>query len=101
VIDKKKNKQTDQMSARKIGQGLRQGLGQIPINTQDWPGSGISGHPQDEPAPGIFAEIIGDNYFDDSAASNSMADDTNPTLLEEDDPEAEYAAYLDGDYDND
>jgi hypothetical protein len=101
VIDKKKKRETGQMSERKVGLGLRQGRpsavrpGLDPYKYSLWPESGISGHPQDDPAPGIFADIIGDDYFNNSTTDSSIADDNDPTLLEEEDPEVEPAADLD------
>jgi hypothetical protein len=65
-----------------------------------WPESGIIGHPQDDPAPGIFADIIGDHYFDSSDSNNSISDTNDSTLLEEEDPEVEHVADLDGSHAN-
>jgi hypothetical protein len=83
VIYKKKNRQTGQMSERKLGLGLRQGRpsaarpGQDPHKYLTWPESGISAHPA--PAPGDFADIISDDDF--NTTDSSIADDTNRTLL--------------------
>jgi hypothetical protein len=89
------------MSEQKVGLGLRQGRpsaarpGLDSYKYSMWPESGISGHPQDGPAPGIFAEIIGDDYFNNSTTDSSIANNNNPTLLEEEDPEVEPATDLD------
>ncbi len=72
------------MSERKLGLGLRQGRpsaarpGLDPYKYLTWPESGISAHPA--PAPGDFADIIGDDDFN-STTDSSIADDTNLTLL--------------------
>jgi hypothetical protein len=65
VIDKKPKRQTKQMSARKVGLGLDQGRpsatrpGLDPYKYSIWPESSISGHSQNDPTPGVFADIIG------------------------------------------
>ncbi len=102
VIDKKTKRQMKQMSARRVGLGLKQGRpsatrpGLDPYKYSIWPESGISGHPQDDPAPGIFADIIGDDYFDGSDSDNS----NDSTLLEEEDPEVEHISDLDDSHAN-
>ncbi len=103
VIDKKPKRQTKQMSERKVGLGLKQGRpsatrpGLDPYKYSIWPESGISGPSQNDPAPGAFADIIGDHYFDSSDSDNSISDSSDSTLLEEEDSEVEHVADLDDD----
>jgi hypothetical protein len=88
MIDRKKKRQMKQTNARKVGLGLRQGWpsasrpGLDPYKYSTWPESGTSVHQQDEPA--VFADIIGDHFFDSSASNsttnNSTFDDTDPTV---------------------
>jgi hypothetical protein len=106
VIDKKPKSQTKQMSARKVGLGLKQGRpsatrpGLDPYKYSIWPESGISGPSQNDPAPGVFNDIIGDHYFDSSDSDNSISDSSDSTLLEEEDSEVEHVADLDDDHSN-
>ena len=101
VIDKKKKRQTGQMSERKVGLGLRQGRPSAVRPSQDpykywiWPLSlaSVAIHRMTQHQASLLTSLETTTSTADS--NNSISDTNDSTLLEEEDPEVEHVADLD------